>query len=458
MAGASLMLDFINLNKWSKAKEELKSMMQDWFVDWRTSANRWVDGIEIVASPLTIYFPASQSSIPVDSNESIQPTEKMRITIRPDEEYSMNQNLTTVVFSTGIGNKFYVKSDYQSVMLASHLMEYYKSLFPRQEQELPLNLFADIIYHIVAAFQGYLHNGYSNVSIPALVVYKNYKNYLQFDKQHVFPNFVLTPCVPCTSTSSTSSDDSDVKSGWTCFKSDKIAQGGKLSSFQHYKQQLTTQYSAHQIGRLIDLHFGRHNLEKQPTQPDAPKLRQRLENAHRFSACLKNNVAWLSDRSFMEIALVANNLEICKLEIYFYTLDELLTSSFCRGIWGRSTIKPPNFSFETPTQQNDRLLDLTAGLSLTDLDTILRIFLEVNFGRLELEKTIFRDNFPTANDHFNSFDEPQMCGLLTTTSAARKLANHAKNVELLRQETMSSPSSIPVAVVDLMQSYLPPLL
>jgi hypothetical protein len=85
----------------------------------------------------------------------------------------------------------------------------------------------------------------------------------------------------------------------------------------------------------------------------------------------------------------------------------------------------------------------------------------VYFGNEELRISMLNnssDAFPSEHDYFESFDEPAMRGLLTQTSAARKLARHSQEVKLLRQSAMQSASSVPTAVVDLMESYLTPLL
>lgn len=106
------------------------------------------------------------------------------------------------------------------------------------------------------------------------------------------------------------------------------------------------------------------------------------------------------------------------------------------------------------------MLDLIGNLTPHDLDTILHIVLEVNFCGIQLKQTIGElcGKFPTVDDHFDSFDEPLMRGLLTQTSVARKLATHTKSIQSLRQEAMESDSSVPTAVVSLMESYLTPLL
>jgi hypothetical protein len=108
-------------------------------------------------------------------------------------------------------------------------------------------------------------------------------------------------------------------------------------------------------------------------------------------------------------------------------------------------------------------------LGSSDVDWILHIFVEIghhitNLKTLLTIKTIKSADkdtngvgfkFPTANDHFQSFDLPYLRGTLAQTIPVLRLTSYAENVATLRDEAARSTSSVPLGVVDLIGSYLP---
>lgn len=111
------------------------------------------------------------------------------------------------------------------------------------------------------------------------------------------------------------------------------------------------------------------------------------------------------------------------------------------------------------------LTDLVGNLDSTDVDFILHTFVEVNHHIDKLKDSITEQfkkdpefKFPTANDYFQSFDLLLLRGTLAEIIPAVRLVAYEENVAALRQDAAISTSPVPAAVVDLIGSYLPPLL
>lgn len=454
--------------KWPQVKVELKVKMAHWKPEWQAAAEKWIEATVVEAVnewskylTLTVRFPNGKvhqvdSAHSMHSMDAAGSVEKFKLLFSP--KYT----------STQFGDETGSYSRYSSLLVVDRLTKYYQSAFHRQEHDVPLNLLCEIIFHIVNAFEGklsYYHP--KKVADDPSTLPLVYRNYLHFDKQHLFPGFALAP------EQSSPSDLKDLKtlgtnveSGWTYIDSDTIVSSDKLALLPSYQKELIDKLCAYQITRLIDCHFG--NFGDSGKFGNSSCGRQKLlSSAHRFADNLKlgrirapKGSAVDDDCFFLEI-----KSPLFKLEATFTTLQKLLISSFYeeRTVhYGIYLSFSPKFSLH-----DEKLIQVIGDLTPHDLDTIIRIVLEVHFCGLQLRQIIdaqdtlcatSSDKFPTAMDHFASFDEPLLRGLLTKTSAARKLADHARNVETLRQGCMESSASVPTAVTSLMESYLTPLL
>lgn len=108
--------------------------------------------------------------------------------------------------------------------------------------------------------------------------------------------------------------------------------------------------------------------------------------------------------------------------------------------------------------------DVNIGGSLdnSDVDWILHIFFDISHHIGKLKELITADTianlklkFPTARDHFQTFDFPRLRGALAESIPAIRLAVYSENVKTLHEQTAASTSSVPTAVVDIIGSYLP---
>lgn len=450
------------VEKWTRAKNELKVKMENWKEQWRVAAAKWIDKITIeteigeelmLATPLVIRFPPGKLFCFQNFTITIAPTAPTA-SRRKKTKTMMTAN-TIVDFDDGDENGG--RGTTSGIVSVGYLMKHHQSIFQDDQNDwMPLNLFGDLIFHIVDSFGGKVKYTYPILS-PVVC-----KNYLHFDRQHLFPGFSLQ------AGQSEAKDEQEVKEDeWTCVDYKTIVAGGKLVNFPDYRRELIGKLCAHQIRRLIDSHFG----DFSNSTKFAKCNRKLLDSAYHFATSLKLDDGWVG-RAFDSYLQISSS--IFKIKVWFKTIDEIAKFSFYDQTDEQRRLQPTlERCVVTPIYHPDSKKitemhgDLT-NLNSRDLDSIVRIVLEVHFCGAQLRKIIdksiptptsrFPQEFPSADDHFESFDEPAMRGLLTTTSVARKLATHAQNLELLDQNASESTHPIPAAVVDLMKSYLTPLL
>lgn len=424
--------------KWIRVKDELKVEMHHWLSEWREVAEDWIDKITISlhnrdgGTFLTINFPTHLTS-------------SLKITIRQGIPWH-----NMVEFGSGV-------ADVNRNLYVPELIRYCKAI-PRLE-EVPLNLLGEIIFRI-AAFGGCkLTYQYSNDRDISDSLLQPFHNQLFYAKQHAFPgsNFDRLGY----------QEQKVDAGGW--IKVDRLAliPGGNIFTLSEFHGKLFNNLSTHQCSRLVHLHFSN-------SSNSVDKLKLATELLARLK--VKNHTS-----TFVEWDLYGNIIrpsidfqgkipngpsKIYQSVPLFYLPGKTIEDRLNFNIADRNN--PNNLWFKTIDAKDSTsvdLINLTTGLTLADIDNIFHIAVEVYLGNEQLHNQIVRSvynddkfSFPTANDHFNSFDEPELKGLLTTTSTARKLVMHTKSIQLLRQDASESIHSIPLAVVDLMQSYLTPLL
>lgn len=432
------------VEKWLQTKSELKSEMENWRDEWRTLAAEWIDKIKIEVgkhwlplTPVIISFPSENLSKYQNFKIKIIPT-------APTWKQEVKVAATIVVF----GDENGITSVTTGVIVATIFANHHRSVFQGPDNSLPINLFGDLVFHIVRAFGGWFDYFHPTENAPTKA--SVYTNYLCLDKQHLFPSFETKVCDPF-----------DLLDRWMRVEHKAIISGGELAKSEYYRQELFDKLCAHQTMRLIDSHFAKCK-SNQLTQ----KL---LECAHRFSTSLK-----------IEGAISPGNTNLSHFDIYsrFFTirlscetLSEALSFSFCDQTDKEKQLCQLQLSSKrcrfvsTASLSSAEAVEIIGDLTSSDLDSIIRIVLEVYYCRLQLDKAIdprnlskLSNEFPSADDHFESFDEPAMRGLLTETSAARKLVAHETQLKLLRQNVSESTHPVPIAVADLMESYLTPLL
>lgn len=438
------------VEKWVRAKTELKVKMENWKEDWRTAAIEWIDKITIEIgeewtpdTPLVIRFPLGTSSSFQKFTITITPTASMRNEIPKTRSVDIR-------FADGDDTGQVIPDDMPSSWIRSDdLMKHHQSVFQdyRDSRWMPINLFANVVDHITATFDRKLYFALQSTQSPRPI----YKNHLYFRKQHLFPDFAL----------SSAQDAQDAKSiqedgGWTCVDYEVIITDDQLAHDHNYRKTLIDKLCAHQTRCLIDCHFAKRS--------QFDKLNgQILDNARHFAMSLKISNCQ-SDCSRLDISS-----SFFKIGVRIKTIDKIANFSFY------DLANDKHYPFDTFQECSAVPIDLLGSKEITevtkmhgdltnlnshDLYSIIRIVVEVYFCGVQLKKIIFSSmsEFPGADDHFDNFDEPSLRGVLTTTSVARKLVNHAKNIELLRKNVSGSNYPVPAALIDLMESYLTPLL
>lgn len=433
--------------KWIRIKDELKIKMSRWppclLADgsdqankWREDAIKWINGITVSAN---LFDEKSNSSSSLTS--TLSPSFDIIFPIGMRERGSVQFKIQMLDFRS-ISNP---DASYDNVIQfifpdnsittnglnVTSLSNYHRSV--DSVWEIPTNLFGGIICNIVSAFGGKLEYTYTYTRNYSFV------NHVFVKKQHLYPYFGTGAQV------GTLVKGQQGCGKWLKLVTSELASSDNLLTIQSYRHHLFDTLSVYQCTRFIDLHFGNFgdfnrlgNFGHLDLLKMTKTARARSEAAQNFFANLR-----LVNRNGRRLVILLNVPRFQEvMTIPGKTMEEHLKFNVCD-------------SWPDASGASDEL-------TTEDIDAILHIFVEVHCGNNELKQMIVGNNsstneFPTLDDHFESFDEPVMRGLLTKTSAARKLAAHPWHIRLLHQDCSTSVHSIPTAVVDLMGSYFSPV-
>lgn len=433
-------------SKWTKTKAELKIEMEQWPQHkdyqgkigdgggWNKVATDWINEItlrtrveRVVGTSflfLTVVFPKKLSATASFSQNFYNSFE---MEIFTEHGKPICSESTTFNFA-GTGRTSLYGLDVVG------FTRYHKLI--SQIQQVPINLLGDIINHIVLAFRGKMR--YSDLRTFHQMEFTKYSNYLYCNKQHVFPGCEIGKAE---------------QREWSEVECSSIILGGKLFSSLSHRDQLFTNLSKHQCSRFIDCHFGNfiNNIKCNETS------RLKIKAAHDFADNLT-----LTNISTASRSSASNDAPSYRIDATYSTINSHVAKTLLL-VSGKTMEKLLDFTIEK------QMIDLGSTLTIKDIDDILHIFVEVHCGNEQLRQLVIAQSmhssdgsnkFPTLDDHFESFDAPSLRGLLSTTTAARKLEKHSSDVQLLRQICTSSTNrinGIPAVLIDLMESYLTPL-
>lgn len=469
------------LEKFAKAKDDLtiKMEMENWFPKWKKVALAWISKItisidrECIDSYLTsrnkfvvISFPAASSCqlkimVPIIAKEVAKFFTPQREMTERTEDTGLNADyLTKIDIIDGCSKR------YTTWLCVSFFRKYRKLA---KLKRIPINLHADIISRLVSAFDncsgrtGFgLKYAYETEHNLAGSVPKTYPNWMWCDNQHLFPGI--------TQVGEFAVNARNARGAWIIARFKSFV-GSKLLAVPHYRTLLLKNFANYQSSRVIDNWFCSHG-------------KKLLGAAQKFFDSL--SCEWQAQaQTFKVLITVPKRVNFVS---YQFQISDSPTSeeqdqifnTFIRQITDckhQSIINSIAFNSSSCSQCRNRALltELIGDLTDDDLRKIFRIFIECQVSDKELQKIIdvtkvtdvsnaidtfgnlgdLCQGFPSAADHFESFDPLHLRGTLTLAPLSLKLAAHAENIDRLRKEAMDSLNQVPIAVVDLMESYLP---
>lgn len=398
-----------------------------WKSEWITPIRRWSSAISVRTDNTTIVlrFPCS----PTKSDKSNKLEAAIPI-------YS-NTNLS-VELETSMEHYFYDGDIFtSSPHLDDRMLMHYRE---QADLELvPSNLLVWCILFFVKQLGGRTKHSHNQAT--------RYDNWLFILPQHRFPEFDTMPLVI------TSRYNHYCGQGWVSIQMMEYATTLELPS-SYYLRHLLTSFATHLIARTIQNCFSWRGKIV-------------LNDACRFAAALTEEPCRNILLNYTE--------EGCDQFVRVAILERL---SYDASLKDKLAFKVPAFSLSNPLSGSSSSLDslkerkidlwdealeeegvvkLIGNLDYADIDCILRISIEINHHIDELKESVsFHLEFPTANDHFQTFDLPHLRGTLAQTTPVLRLTAYAENAATLREQTTHSTSPIPAGVVDLMGSYLPP--
>lgn len=437
--------------KLSVIKEELKTKIKHWYPQWRTVAEKWIDGIEMVIRPVN--KPEYQFGNPVGDSDVLKVAIQFPSSAELMFEIILKPTLQEFVFikytTTHIDRRFPVDL-FVSYRRAMNL------------EDIPINLHGDLVFHLLTAFNS--DTDRSNDASAPKIAYsydlvpqssRHYHNWLFLEDCHAFPG-----CFEFLTKG---------ENGWVNLRSEIIEVGGKLLSTPIYRRLLVDKLTNYQFSRLVHHNFYRRQ----------DKL---LERAQKFA----NSLYLYYHTQASASAFASENRANCTVGTWFHspngsvTSRQLIKFSLSRNValdekvdvklvpattqptlpiriqLTDQTVESTSYWRESMRSRPDLVVNPMADLAVNDIEWLLSAFIQAKLIGEALKIIITKpgSQFPTLDDRFDNFDLPHLRGILAQSATSIRLASHAENVERLRREAMNSSSSVPTAVVDLMKSYL----
>lgn len=432
------------------AKDQLKSKIQHWLVQWRTAAEKWIDQIQIIVRADNLDLKRVESG-------------KLRISIQFPSTIGLTFEfvLKGMQSKPNTGYKFIFVNNtttYIDNKLPVDLFVKYR--YVAELEDIPVNLHGDLVFHLMAAFtNGGNAKANENYSYDTVGGSMRHQNWLFLEACHAFPG-----CFESVSKS---------ENGWVDLPSVTIEVGGLLVATKFYRKLLIDKLLEHQFSRLVHYNFHRRGgglLERarkfanslyfynlMPTPGDHlgsctvgmllhPTSGTSVTARLILKFTLSQNVA-LDEKVDIKLILATTATTAIETIIIKPTLQVQLTGKIMEvtSYWAEANKQRPN------------IVNSMIDLAVSDIEWILSAFVQANLIG-EVLKTIINapdSQFPTAMDSFDNFDPPHLRGILGQTVTSLRLSEHAENVECVRKQAMESTSSVPVAVVDIAESYLP---
>lgn len=423
--------------KFAKVKSELKLEMetQHWYPKWKKIASEWIDKITIFVNrdqrvfnyyfrrkfmaEVVIVFPTAPNGCQFSLSVPIIEKEMM------EKIGSITSNLD---HPTQIDISFFRK---------------YRKL--AKLKRIPINLHANIILQLVGAFDNCGGRNFKfdyETSRNACDAF----NWMWCDNQHLFPEIIHV-----THPSNLVRNANGI---WIRKKLENFV-SGKLLAVPYYSDLLIESLDKYQSAYVIDNWF-------------YARGKKLLQTAHNFSDSLScewhaNKFKLLIDipksYNFFSYQIVANvemststSTSTCRAtELEEKAIDIFIAAACCKH---QKSVNKINCKCLNQSSVTQFIGDLTR----EDLGKIFKIFIERQRSKKELQEIISSNDidqqFPSATDHFESFDPLHLRGTLTKSPLSLKLTAHAENINRLRKDAMDSLNPVPTAVVDLMESYL----
>lgn len=439
--------------KFVKAKEECSVKMESWPIatKLKETMRQWLNAIRIDLSIanhkspkrqiLVLHFPtASVMDMDMRSREfnfnfNFNPSQIFRVQITsPRFGVSTASNTTTETVFIDYGKI------YNTVSTISTL-QFHNCREVIGLQEVPINLHGGLIFYLVAALGGRFNNYQYHNNDCGVREDVRYSNSLHFHKQHLFPGSSehlakLFPTFP----KDEKDDTKIVNSFWIDCQLDYVVAGDNLLFEPNYRNALIDKLCEYQANCLVNYFFRcRNNSSKLEA---ARKFLTRLRFYHYGEKC---RVEFHHQVIFTTLVEVTGKTLKEKLNFTINSLATDQNTTSCTSSWATAS-------------KDEIIIAATCQLTIEEIDWILHAFIEVYSDGQELEKLLFEsaslNTFPILEDHFESFDPQLLRGLLAETKVSHKLAIHSRNILSLRQDINKSTSPIPLAVMDLMESYL----
>lgn len=297
--------------------------------------------------------------------------------------------------------------------------------------EVPINLHGDVIFELVKVL-GYCLDGYRYYSESDREV--KYSNLLCVEKQHLFPGRFEYLTLSEQKQLSTNNN-------WVYCKLDHVTVGGNFLRDGYCRTALVDELCKYQMDYFIRHFFSLNNRN------DSKPL---LATAREFAA----NLSFLQLGESYKVLFCRSHTYVRLISASGKTLKDKLNFSIDKKMIDQKTTVSCSDAWSSAIKE-EILSQAVKELTVEDVDWILHAFVEVYSTGQELKKLLVESDFPSLADHFESFDPQFLRGKLAETDVSRKIMVNHRNILTLRQEAMESTSSVPIAVVDLMGSYLP---
>lgn len=403
MAGASISANGIDV-------DDNKSVGVAWKEEWITSIRKWTGGISVDKGSwetIAIKFPCPNA---------ISPSKNL-------------QNSFEIVITAGTSLMEYCIDDERvvdSCLWDNEVMHYRQFI---DLQSVPANIFIWCLRFFATQLGGKIKHRFSALQSKRIC-----KNWVFILPQHRFPGFEKSICRP--------------NQGWVLFEKTDYDTSLELSSVL-YLDKLLASFNSHLTVRAVENHFSWRG----------EKL---FKIAQQFASSLVKfgTTIYLTCRD-----RYGNSYNIKILDQQNNTNDKFKAdANDPTNFWALFlALKKASAITDCPAYNSSRDLDGS------DVDWILHIFVDIGYHLGNLKRSLtnksiynvikgtnsFDFKFPTADDHFQSFDLPHLRGTLAETEPLLLLTTYAENVAKLRDQAAGSTSSVPAAVVDIMGSYLP---
>lgn len=450
-------------------KDELKSKTKHWYPQWREVAIKWIDETKIILKPaVKPEFKVVEQADSTDfGNSADSGAVKISIefpnSVAPKFEIILEPQLARTIIFTEWSEHVRTTTRAVNKLPVDQFQKYRRTA---ELEAIPINLHGDLIFDLINLLDNDDKSQclYENSKMPA---HSRYNNWLFVEDCHIFPG--------CSISSLAKGEN-----GWVNGIFYEIVIGGKLLSARYYRDNLIVELMKNQLMRLTHNYFWRR---KEKVLGHAQKFVSSLY-FYKSSKITESNSYAVKTWLLTDLG-ISGDVDLVKFtSSQNATLDEIVdiklvptstsTTSTTSTIISNGTVLLASTA-QTATvvervtyvscwtevvKLHPEILNLVGDLTTSDIEWILSAFIQTKrIG--ETMKIVLNDpndlnrHFPTVNDRFDSFDPQHLRGILTQTATSKRLANHVENIECLRREAMDSTSSVPTALVDLAESYLP---